>query len=207
MDLDHLAVSAADLGDGTAAVESALGVALSAGGEHPLMGTHIRLLSLGPDEYLEVIAINPGAPSPGRPRWFDLVHFSGPPRLTNWVARCGDLGRQLAVSPAGTGTAHDLARGDYRWRMAIPEDGRLPFDGTFPALIEWQGAHPAAKLPDAGCRLRRLTLVHPRADALRAALEGQISDPRIVLEQGPAVTFQAEIATPHGLRLLGGASA
>jgi hypothetical protein len=28
----------------------------------------------------------------------------------------------------GTGIPVDLARGDYRWRMAVPADGRLPFD-------------------------------------------------------------------------------
>jgi hypothetical protein len=203
LELDHLAVSAATLDDGVAAVERALGVALAPGGEHPRMGTHNRLLSLGPGLYLEVIAVNPAAAGPGRPRWFDLDRFSGPPRLTNWVARTGDLPREVAASPEGTGRIHDLQRGDFRWRMAIPDDGRLPFDGAFPALIEWQGTlHPAARLPDTGCRLHRLTISHPEAGALRAALAGRLSDPRLIIETGARKTLCAEIETPSGTWVL-----
>ena len=39
--------------------EGALGATPAPGGHHPLMGTHNQLLSLGPGEYLEVIAIDP----------------------------------------------------------------------------------------------------------------------------------------------------
>lgn len=201
--LDHLAVSATRLAEGAAAVEAALGVPLSPGGVHPHMGTHNRLLSLGPGLYLEVIAVNPDAAPPGRPRWFDLDRFAGPPRLTNWIARCDDLAAEVARAPQGTGAVHDLARGDFRWRMAIPDDGRLPFDGAFPALIEWQGSlHPADRLPDRGCRLRRLTLVHPSPADLRRALAGRIADPRIAVEEGGGMRLRAEIDTPAGLRVL-----
>jgi hypothetical protein len=202
MEFDHIAVSAANLSDGAAAVEAALGVPTEAGGEHALMGTHNRLLSLGPREYLEVIAVNPAAHSPGRPRWFDLDRFAGAPRLTNWVARTGDLDAALALSPPGAGRTHDLARGDYRWRMGIPDDGRLPFGGAFPALIEWQGAHPAQRLADRGCRLIALTLVHPEAELLRAGLRGRLADPRLRVEAGPSVRLRAEIETPSGLKVL-----
>ena len=125
--LDHLAVSAGALAEGVAHVEDALGVRLSTGGQHPAMGTHNRLLRLG-DVYLEVIAIDPFATPPGRPRWFDLNNFTGPPRLTNWIARCADLDAALALAPPGSGTPMALARGDLAWRMAVPDDGRLPLD-------------------------------------------------------------------------------
>ena len=58
-ELDHLVVSAATLAEGVAYVEEALGVAMAGGGEHAHMGTHNRLLSLGPSDYLEVIAVDP----------------------------------------------------------------------------------------------------------------------------------------------------
>lgn len=200
--LDHLAVSCTALAEGVAAVEAALGVPLAPGGEHPTMGTHNRLLSLGPQEYLEVIAINPAAPAPGRPRWFDLDRFAGAPRLTNWVAAVEDMDAVLAASPAGTGVPVDLARSDFRWTMAVPEDGRLPFDGCFPALIRWQGvAHPAPRLPDHGIRLTGLTLIHPQADALRAALGALTRDPRLTVESGP-VAMRAQFCTPDGDRTL-----
>jgi len=203
LELDHIVVAAETLAGGVPAVESALGVTLAPGGEHALMGTHNRLLSLGPGAYLEVIAINPDAPPPGRPRWFDLDRFDGAPRLTNWVARCADLTAAVAASPAGVGTIHDLQRGDFRWRMGIPDDGCLSFGGAFPGLIEWQGGlHPADRLPDAGCRLVRLTIRHPEARALRAALAGRIADGRIVVEDGPEKAFEALIETPQGMRVL-----
>ena len=54
--------------------------------------------------------------------------------------------RLLAAAPPGTGMPVAIwQRGDYRWHMAVPADGSLPFDGGFPALIQWQGPlHPAA---------------------------------------------------------------
>ena len=102
--LDHIAISAETLEAGADWVEMALGVPLAGGGKHPHMGTHNRLLSLG-DLYLEVIAIDPAAPMPAHPRWFDLDHFAGPPRLTNWICRTSDLDAALAAAPKGTGTA------------------------------------------------------------------------------------------------------
>lgn len=194
---DHLVVSAMSLDRGARMVETALGVPLEPGGRHPLMGTHNRLLSLGPEEYLEVIAIDPEAAPPGRPRWFRLDRFAGPPRVTNWVLATDDLDAALAAAPeGGGGVATALERGPYRWRMGVPADGTLPFDDACPALIEWQGGrHPARALPDRGCRLLRLEIAHPRADRLRSALP--LADPRISFVAGPKA-IRAEIATPHG---------
>lgn len=193
--LDHLAISAERLEDGVALVERLLGVPMAGGGQHPAMGTHNRLLSLG-DLYLEVIAVDPAATPPGRPRWFDLDRFSGPPRLTTWIVATDDMEAALATGPQGWGAAMDLARGDYRWQMAVPADGRLPFDGTCPALIRWQGAlHPAPALPDHGLRLSRLVVSHPQAAVLQAALA--LADPRVTFTHGPP-GLSAVIDTPQG---------
>jgi hypothetical protein len=199
--LDHLAVSGATLDEGAAWVEGALGFPLAGGGNHPHMGTHNRLLSLG-DLYLEVIAIDPAAPKPAHPRWFDLDRFLGPPRLTNWICRTDDLDAALAAAPKGAGAATDLHRGDYRWRFAVPATGRLPFDDCHPALIQWQGdLHPAKALRDYGIRLTGLQITHPEAPALRAALKG-LSDPRVTVELGPYHALRASFDTPHGPRVL-----
>ena len=202
MRLDHLAVSAMTLEEGVAHVEAALGVALAPGGQHPLMATHNRLLGLG-DVYLEVIAADPAAPPPARPRWFDLDRFSGTPRLTNWIAACDDLEAEVAQGPKGVGVPVALARGDLRWQMAVPATGRLPFDDAFPALIRWDGTlHPAGLLPDAGVRLLRLEIAHPQAADLRTALDGRLADPRVVIVPGPEKAMQASFATPGGTRRL-----
>jgi hypothetical protein len=195
---DHLAVSAETLAAGGAHVEALLGVALEPGGAHPAFGTHNRLLSLGPRAYLEVIAVDPDAPPPDRPRWFDLDRFSGPPRLTNWIVRVDDLAAAQAAG-AAPGAILDLERGRYRWRMAVPEDGVLPHDNLHPAVIEWRGPHPAEALPDRGCRLARLILRHPEPERL-AGLPGA-DDGRVRIEAGPA-GLSALIDTPRGARWL-----
>ena len=71
--IDHITVTAPTLEAGAAFVVQALGVAPQPGGEHPLMGTHNLLLKLSDTAFLEVIAVNPKATAPQRPRWFELV--------------------------------------------------------------------------------------------------------------------------------------
>ncbi|WP_431300500.1 VOC family protein [Tabrizicola sp. BL-A-41-H6] len=199
--LDHLAVTAERLEDGVAAVEAALGVTLSGGGQHPHMATHNRLLGLG-DIYLEVIATDPAAEAPAWPRWFDMDRFLGPPRLTNWIVASDDIAADLALAPPGTGTPVALSRGDYRWQMAVPEDGRLPFDNAHPALIQWLGTlHPARALPDMGVRMTRLEVAHPDAAGLNRAL-ARFSDPRVVIVPGAEKALRATFITPHGIRRL-----
>lgn len=95
-----------------------------------------------------------------------------------------------------------LARGDLRWHMAVPEDGRLPWDNLFPAVIEWQcDKHPADMLPASGCRLDRLVVCHPEAKALEAALGPVLNDGRVVYETGPTA-LRAELTTPRGACVL-----
>ncbi|MCX8954072.1 VOC family protein [Ruegeria sp. NA] len=197
--LDHLAVAGETLEEASAHIEQALGVTLQPGGKHEKFGTHNRLLGLRDGLYLEAIAIDPQAQSPGRPRWFDLDNFQGGPRLTNWICRVEDIEATLSIFPDGTGEPIDLTRGALQWRMAVPPTGRLPFDNLFPALIEWQGdLHPANMLQDSACRLRRLVVYHPDALILARQL-GELD--HVVFDTGPAA-LQAEIETPHGLRVL-----
>ena len=200
--VDHLVVSATSLEAGVAWVEASLGTKLAGGGKHPHMATHNRLLGLG-DLYLEVIAADPEAPCPTWPRWFDLDQFQGPPRLTNWVCQTKDMTAALAASPAGIGIPVALQRGDYRWQMAVPVDGRLPYDNVYPALIAWDGdLHPARMLPDVGIRLTELVIAHPSADTLRLALTGQLRDTRVTFQRSPHASMRATFATPGGIKVL-----
>lgn len=197
MRLDHLVISAATLDEGCDWVAAHLGIRPAGGGRHVHMGTHNRLLGLG-DLYLEVIAIDPAGETPAQPRWFALDEFSGPPRLTNWVVAVENLRAELAQAPAGAGEPWALSRGDLRWHVGVPPDGRLPFDGGFPLLIHWDTAlHPTAQLPDSLIRLTRLEIEHPRAGALRPALAG-LHDPRVAVIEGAAPRLRAEFATPGG---------
>ena len=202
LDLDHLAIAAETLDEGAKWLEATLGTPVSEGGQHRTFGTHNRLMGLIGGIYVEVIAIDPSAPPPGRARWFDLDRFSGPPRISNWICRTQDLDAAVAALP-GMGPQVSLKRGNAAWRMAVPEDGRLPFEGCHPAVIQWEGTfHPAATLPDNGISLRRLIVTHPEAQALEALLSAHLGDRRVVFETG-GVGLRAEFDTPHGCRFLG----
>lgn len=161
-ELDHIVVAARTLGEGAAWVQSRLGVSPVPGGKHPTMGTHNSLLSLGPGRFLEVIAVDPDAPSPQRPRWFELdtpamrQRLAKSPGLIHWVECTVDLEAALEDYPVPVDIT-PFTRGDYRWRMALTPDGSIPDGGSSPTLIQWEGAHPAEALPDAGVRLVRFT--------------------------------------------------
>jgi hypothetical protein len=203
LSLDHLAVAGASLDEASARVEEALGVALDPGGEHALMGTHNRLLSLGPGLYLEAIAVNPFAEPPGRSRWFDLDNMTGAARLSNWIVRTDELDSALALAPQGTGEPLDFVRGSFEWTMAVPRDGRLPCDGAAPALMQWRcDTHPSQVLTDRGCRLRRLYVRHPLVDALLAAFPALRTLDLVQFSAGEEPALLAEIDTPKGIRCL-----
>jgi hypothetical protein len=157
--LDHLVVAARSLEEGAAWVEARLAVKMANGGRHALMGTHNRLLRLDAGRYLEVIAIDPEAPGPRRPRWFELdspsmkSRLAKGPALIHWVERTGDLEAALGDDRNNIEIL-ELSRGPYRWRMGVPRDGRLPGGGTRPTLIQWEGGvHPWDGLPETGVSL------------------------------------------------------
>lgn len=201
--LDHLAVVCRTIEEGTSYVEAVLGVEMSPGGHHPAMGTHNALLSLGPDAYLEVIAIDPHAPAPPHARWFDMDRYRGPPRMMNWICATDDLEEALDAAPPGSGTPMELSRGDMAWRMAVPEDGALPYAGAMPALIEWETEmHPNRRLPDHGLRLARLDVFHPQADALLNSFPALHSLGSVAVREGPEKRLIASISTPEGMRVL-----
>ena len=199
MEFDHLAVAAETLAEGVAWVESALGLPLEGGGWHPLFGTHNKLLSLGPGAYLEVIAVDPSkTPEGSRPRWFGLDHFEGPPKLISWIVRTSDFALALADMPYPPHDVLALRRGDYRWRMALPQSGGVPLDGAAPKLIAWDGPHPAASLTDLGARLGKLEVRHPEVSQLTGLKA--LGD---WLDLGPgAVSLRARIDTEDGPRWL-----
>lgn len=207
--IDHLAVTAPSLEAGSAFVQLCLGVAPQPGGVHPRMGTHNRLLRLGAGLYLEVIAVQPGAPDPGRPRWFGLDDLAADalPRLGCWIARTDDLPGRLAAASEPLGSAEAMSRGALHWQISIPGDGVPPLGGVAPALIQWDTTpHPAEALPDLGCQLLALELRHPdpaRVQALLRTLD--LADPAVAVSVVPSDTpgLRAHIATPQGLRWLG----
>jgi hypothetical protein len=207
--LDHLVVTAPVLADGVAWVEATLGVAMQPGGRHPRMGTHNAVLRLGGETYLEVVAIDPNAPRPPRPRWFglDALGPGDPPTLRTWVARTDDLEALVASAMEPPGEILAMERGPFRWRIAVPADGRPPLDGLAPALIAWSTTGPAPGLDDHGLRLAALEARHPDPERVRRTLAAVgLGDTLVVAPTAPGDRpgLVARFETPAGRRSLGG---
>lgn len=203
--LDHLVVAAETLEQGVDWLRSATGATASTGGKHVAMGTHNALLRLGERLFLEIIAIDPDGIKPSRPRWFGLddralqAELSEQPRLIHWVARCDDIGKAIAACPIALGAVHPMARGDFRWRITVPDNGALPARGLFPTLIQWDVPfHPADRLPPSSVSLAQLGATCAEPAPLRAALAA------LGLSEALPVTFDREtrlaamLRTPQG---------
>ena len=191
--LDHLVFVAGDLASGTAWLEEKLGLKLLPGGEHAYFGTHNALLGFL-NGYLELIAVNPAAPTPAAPRWFGLdtpemqARLAAGPALIHWVASVHHLKTALRLSPETHthGEALALSRGNNRWQLSVPADGSLPMGGVLPSLIQWESISPAARLQGTGVALTRLGLNTPDPERLSAALNrlGFVGTP-LEIDRGP----------------------
>ncbi|MDJ0777049.1 MAG: VOC family protein [Gammaproteobacteria bacterium] len=204
--IDHLIVAAASLAEGGAWVSAQLGVDIAPGGKHVAMGTHNLLMQLGDSIYLEVIAIDPAAAAPARPRWFGLDSalmrdsLRHGPRLVTWALNTPDLARLAQACNFDLGTPTRLARDRLEWQIALTDDGRLLADGLLPYCIQWHSApHPALAMADPGCRLRRLTLYHNRPDWLASCID-ELDAGSLVritpLDDDHAPYLEATIETP-----------
>jgi hypothetical protein len=203
--LDHVAIGCASLEQGVAYIRETLGVDVPPGGRHPRMGTHNRLMRVGADVYLELIAIDPDAPAPARPRWFALdepwqrARITQRPRPIAWVARTSDIAADLSAHPE-LGRAEGMTRGDLAWRISLRVDGALPHHGLLPVLIEWSdGRSPAARIPDLGIQLMRLRLRSASTSAVIAELERL--DARHLVEVTPSdgdELIEVELRSPSG---------
>lgn len=209
--IDHITVTTFSLEVGAALIAESIGVHPQPGGEHPRMGTQNLLLRLGEAMFLEVIAPNPSAPAPSRPRWFALDRLTpqSPPSLSTWVVRCSDIQAYAAAASEPLGAIEPMIRGTLTWHITIPADGSVPLDGVAPALIEWHTeAHPAASLPDQGLSLAELEIHHPDPGRVTRLLESLALAAPVSVHSAPAGTaahLVARIDTPRGLRTLSAA--
>ena len=206
-ELDHIVIGAASLEQGVRFIRDRLGVDIPRGGKHPDMGTHNHLMRLGDSAFLEVISIDPDAPPPGRPRWFELdepamqARLAESPRLVSWVIRSPDIVATAQSCSYAVGAVTAVRRDALTWRLTVPEDGRIPGEGVMPHVIEWDGgARPWEKMAERGCRLEALVITHSDPEAVEAGLRSLCSKgiAGVHVKQGAAPALSARIVTPSG---------
>ncbi len=203
--LDHLVVAASTLESGSDWALRTLGVRPQQGGRHLAMGTHNALVGLGPRLFLEIIAIDPEGTAPSRPRWFDLdeprmrAKLAEGPALIHWVARTNDIEVDATRTQLDPGAILPMRRGDFEWRITVPDDGHLPAGGLVPTLIQWSDRrHPADALADTGAQVVALAGEHPDPAPVRAALAALGLSETLKVTYGRSVRLAAMLRTPRG---------
>ena len=205
-------VAAHTLDQGSAYIQDALGVPMTGGGKHAAVGTHNRVLKLGPGQYLEVIAIDPEGRQPDFPRWFNLDdsefqnRLKTRPRLITWVVRTENVDVLAEAIYGKRMCVRHMQRDALRWRFAFTDDGSMPGDGLIPHLIQWDGRmHPSQKIEDAGCRLLSLDGAHIDSTYVKRVIASMGLDHLItfhsVSKQRPP-GLSARIKTPAGVAVL-----
>jgi Glyoxalase-like domain len=207
--LDHLSVIAPSLEEGVAHVRACLGIDIAFGRKHTHMGTHNHLLRLGSTVYLEVIAIDNGAPANAGPRWFGLDNhvdvrraWDAGKRLRGWVASTNHFDRHMAASASSYGERRRFQSGSSSYFFSVPKDGSLPLDGMAPSLIDRQGKSPSLPLEaENGCTLLSFTMEHPNVRMIRNLYRtlNITGAPEVV--QGEDFRYTAKIQTPSGIKI------
>lgn len=207
--LDHLLIGAPTLEDGIAWFEDRTGVRAARGGAHPGLGTWNAVASLGPAQYVEIIAPDPGQPGVETFYVPDLRGFKEP-RIATWAAGTdmpissftSDLPHGIVCDPPRRGSRVRPDGARLAWSLAFPKDAiRRSYDGMLPFFIEWEAGcpHPGLSAPS-GLRLLSMSIAHPAHAALNEALRA------LGLEDGagnaPTPSIRIELETPRGTVIL-----
>jgi hypothetical protein len=198
--VDHLLLGVPNLADGIAWVAEKTGVQAILGGRHPGLGTHNALLSLGPRQYLEIIAPDPTqttlAPQ------FAFLQLATAPRLLTWAAATKNIHASAAQAHAAgfelngpnNGSRTRLDGETLRWKTLFLKND---FSLLVPFFIEWnaESRHPSEDSPT-GCSLQSFALASPQSDKLRAAFR-QLGIAANV-QCSHEARLHAVLATPNG---------
>ena len=203
--IDHLVIVAEDLEKATRQVQDFLRTKFLKGGKHPLMATHNSLIKLQNLLYLEIIAVDPSAPtsknSTSQNRWFSLDDHATQQRLSRgpqplcWIVAVDNIERAVAHCGYNPGNVIVMKRGNFNWKITIPENGNLSEGGVLPILIEWpSGSNPTGTMPESNIFLEKLTLFHSNPIKIRQMLSKlKIEGPINVVTGEPGIQFSMKI--------------
>lgn len=195
---DHLVWGGPDLPVAVAALAERTGVRAAPGGQHPEIGTHNAIASLGQGRYLEVMAPDPTLAQGALAR--RLVALDGP-TLLMWAARTSD-----AAATAARAESQGFKAVLFEGRRTRTDGSVVSWTNVFvgghgagalvPFFIEWHGRpHPSDDAPD-GLHLHGLRAETPEAAALRGVLEAL--DVRLPVRKADSARLVAVLDTPRG---------
>ena len=203
--IDHLVIGAENLEKATLQVQDFLRAKFLKGGKHPLMATHNNLIKLQNSLYLELIAVDPSTSFSknftSQKRWFSLDEHATRQRLSRgpqplcWVVAVDNIERAVAHCGYNPGNVIVMTRGNFNWKITVPENGTLPEGGILPILIEWpNGSNPAGTMPKSNIFLEKLTLFHSNPIKIQRILSKlKINGPINVVTGEPSIQFLIKI--------------
>jgi len=179
--IDHLVIGAAELDQATKQIQDIIKAEFLAGGKHPLMATHNRLIKLQHSLYMEIIAADPSACIPRNAkrenRWFSLdttetqKRLSRAPQPLCWVVAVNDIEQTSINCGYDPGSVIEMTRSNLKWKITVPNDGELPEGGVLPVLIEWPNSkHPTDTMPESNVFLEEIELFHPQPNEIKHIL-------------------------------------
>ena len=187
----------ADLDQGIELMRSITGITPEFGGSHPGHGTRNALMSLGDDQYLEVIAPDPDQVLTGT---LGEELASASPFVRTWAVATSNYEQLVScLEPSGFGHhVVDMSRTrpdgvHLAWRILFVTNH--PFGLAMPFFIDWlDSPHPAESTPK-GCTLRAFNLQCPGGDDLRAFFSAIQLD--VAVATGP-LRMSADVQAPRG---------
>jgi hypothetical protein len=200
--IDHLVYAVGDLDAAAARFDETYGLAATPGGVHPRWGTGNRIVALGGDRYLELIAIvDPSVAATtvlgraiaerteGGDRWFALC--LGDDAIVSTAGRLG-----LSLDP-GSRTMPDGRV--VAWRGAgIDDPSRTP---DLPFFIEWTGdadTHPGARAGAHRSQATDVAWVEIAGDARRFASWTDAAPLPVRFTHGELGIASVGLTTPSG---------
>lgn len=197
LDLDHILHAVPDLQKGIEDFEKLTGVRPVYGGNHPSLGTHNALVSLGGDVYFELIASDPNSSIPPENIIFGIGKIKSSQIMT-WAIRSTDiseLGKKFRIAGIENGGRIKEDGTHLKWKTAhFAEFGDQ--SGIIPFVIQWVSKpHPANVSPQ-GCKLLQFSAEHPYPNQF-AKLFSELSFSFSIIES-QTCRFTLRMNTPKG---------
>ena len=195
--LDHIIVAIADLDEGIRQVEASMGVRPDVGGYHPTGVTKNALMSLGGQQYLEIIAPDPQQDLAGT-LGNELIQHGGS-GIRSWAVATDNLSAVTDIT-----TAQGLnPRPVIDMNRTTPAGVRLYWqvlqlrgNRMLPFFIDWKNSpHPALTTP-AGCALAAFTVSVPKSPQYQKLMDALHIHVTVV--QG-VLGFNARLECPNGV--------
>jgi len=202
--IDHVVIGVSDLNTGVNQLEDLTSLQAEFGGKHPHLGTENALLSLGPRQYLEVLA-----PAPGAKLDSSVSFLSSLQKLTpvSWVISTANVewmaqllkarGYETTPPRPGSRLRPDGARLDWK-TLTI----KMPPMDMAPVFIAWntKSVHPANSAPT-GCTLSGVELTDPHAADLQKLVD--LLKLSITVRSGTHASMKVMVNCPKGKIVIG----